>query len=512
MQSPSHVSLKLAAFPSHQMRSGVGASWHSILNAPAGHGGSAFGGQPPVLPMHERLWKSIEAHADFLRLRFIRLEFEWRQFEPKRGDFTWDSPEMKILDRICAWAERSGADVMLQQQWGGAAWNCFPEFRGDPVMETYSAPADLEAFAHGWMRLLDELCVRRGYKCIRWINPINEPGYWWWHLPESYRLLRMEGDREASRRLQFAWLSEACAILRRRLRAEHPAVRLMGPDETDMPVYERLSAEPWFASVDDVDFHSYNSVFDHELPSKPWHYHVGDRIDSLVRRYCSEAHAADKGFYLTEVGSMAYGYGADNPAPGCHLSSLKDAEVLIRSLAAGVDGFSHWSFTNRGDIDGQWQLIDTWSIEHKNWLLQARPHWPAYHILGRAIRHVPKQARVFPVEVTGGGLIGEVREQSRQPGDGLRERHQRVWAVGVQGPDDDAMRVLLVNNSEIPFDFTLTLPDSASGTWSMLDPWTDIPVALTRSSFSSHRLNGVLPSQQLTILSDDKSQCQSGRS
>ncbi|MFA6961895.1 MAG: hypothetical protein WC205_14160 [Opitutaceae bacterium] len=108
------------------MRSGVGASWHSILNAPVGHGGSAFGGQPPVLPLHEPLWQSIETHADLLKLRFIRLEFEWRQFEPRRREFTWDSPEMRILDRICAWAERSGADVMLQQQWGGRGMELLP--------------------------------------------------------------------------------------------------------------------------------------------------------------------------------------------------------------------------------------------------------------------------------------------------------------------------------------------------------------------------------------------------
>ncbi|WP_043583349.1 hypothetical protein [Geminisphaera colitermitum] len=495
-----HVSLKLAAAPSHQMRSGVGASWHSILNAPVGHGGSAFGGQPPVLAVHEPLWKSIEAHATRLRLRFIRLEFEWRQFEPRRGEFTWDSPEMRILDRICAWAEQAGADVMLQQQWGGAAWNCFPEFRGDPAMETYSAPADLNAFADGWMSLLDELYVKRGYRCIKWINPINEPGYWWWHLPESYRLLRVEGDREGSRRLQLNYLAEACAILRRRLRAGHPGVRLMGPDETDMPAYERLAAEPWFAAVDDVDFHSYNSVFDHELLPKAWSYHIGDRIDSLVRRYSAESHAAGKGFYLTEVGSMVYGYGADNPAPGCHLSSLKDVEVLVRSLAAGVDGFSHWSFTNRGDIDGQWQLIDTWNIEHKNWLLEARPHRPAYDILGRATRHVPKCAQIFPVEVTDGGCIGEVREQSRQGRASLNEHYQRVWAVGVQNPDTNEMRILAVNNSEEPFEFTLELPECGGGEWSVLDPWTDAPVALERSLRGSHCLNGVLPPQQLTVL------------
>lgn len=505
MSEKNHVTITPEAIPRHTMRSGIGASWHSILNAPAGHGGSAFGGQPPVLPMHDRLWKSIEGYADTLNLRFIRLEFEWKQFEPRRREFTWDSPEMRILDRICAWAERAGADVMLQQQWGGAAWNCYPEFRGDPVLETYSAPHDLEAFADGWMALLDELYVKRGYRCIKWINPINEPGYWWWHLPESYRLLRVEGDREASRLVQMRHLAEACAILRKRLKVEHPAVRLMGPDETDLPIYGKLSDEPWFPHVDDVDLHSYNSVFDHEPLPKAWNYHIGDRIDGVVRRYCDEAHAVGKGFYLTEVGSMVYGYGADNPAPGSHLSSLKDVEMLIRSLAAGIDGFSHWSFTNRGDIDGHWQLIDTWSIEHKNWLIEARPHRPAFDLLGRAMRHVPKGAHIFPVNIQGGWL-GETREQSLQLGSLLKERHRRVFAVGVRAPSEPkegtGTKILVINNADEAFDFTLESPASLAGgqAWSVLDPWTDEGGALSKSLRDSHRWNGVLPPRQLTIL------------
>lgn len=477
----------------HQMASGVGASWHSILNAPVGHGGSAFGGQPPILPQHEPLWQSIESYADYLRLRFIRLEFEWRQFEPQRGEYTWDSAEMKVLDRICAWAERNDADVMLQQQWGGVAWNSFSQFSGDPAMETYSAPADLDAFADGWMKLLDELYVRKGYRCIKWINPINEPGRWWWHVPESYRILLEEGYGPKAQRLQLDYLAQACAVLRGRLRAEHPEIRLMGPDETDLPVYSSLAAEPWFAHVDDIDFHSYNSVFDHESLPKPWYYHIGDRVDGLVRRYCQEAHHTGKGLYLTEVGSMVYGYGSDVFAPGCELSALKDTEMLIRSLSCGIDGFSRWSFTNRGDIDGQWQLIDTWSIENKYWLKEAKPHRPAFDLPGRAMRHVPKCAQIIPVAVTGGKLQGEP--------------HQRVWAVGLRDAATAQRRILIVNNSEDPFEFTLDLSEAGASVpapaikeWRMLDPWSERSAQLDGAGAGRARVCGVLPPLQLTIL------------
>ncbi|MDQ8194765.1 hypothetical protein QEH59_10035 [Coraliomargarita sp. SDUM461004] len=486
-----HVLFKLGSAPTHQMRSGVGASWHSILNAPTGHGGSAFGGQPPLLPAHEPLWKSIESYASQLKLSLIRLEFEWQQFEPEKGAYNWDSPEMQILDRICAWAQRNGADVLLQQQWGGINWNSFEAFRGDPAMETYSAPADLDAFTTGWMHLLDELYTRRGYTCIKWVNIINEPGYWWWHTPESYRILREEGDRERSKDLQYDYLNKACALVRKRLQIEHPSVRLMGPDETDMPVYERLANEAWFQNVDDIDFHSYNSIFDHCAPSTPYEYPIHERIDKLVARYCKEAHSADKGFYLTEVGSMTYGFGADNSAPGNELSAIKDTELLIRSLRAGIDGFSRWSFTNRGDIDGQWQLIDTWDIEHKNWKKEASPHRPAFDILGRAMSSVPKQAHIIPISIKGGTLDDSP--------------HQRVWATCVQDPITQQARVIIINNSDESFEFTLESPELGNSTlnnteWSLLPSWDDPALPLEKNIINPLCREGNLPARQLTIL------------
>ena len=146
----------------HQMRSGVGASWHAMLFPTLSHGGSAFGGSPPVIPQHERLWHSMEKHADWLALKFIRAEMEWRYFEPHRGQYAWDAPEMKVLERILAWAQRQGSDVMLQCMWVNLPWQAFPEYRGDPALEQASAPADLDAWADGWVALLSTWSASAG--------------------------------------------------------------------------------------------------------------------------------------------------------------------------------------------------------------------------------------------------------------------------------------------------------------------------------------------------------------
>ena len=105
---------------------------------------SGFGATPPVTPQHERLWASLEREASWLALKFIRAEMDWRQWQPSRGVFTWDSAEMRILDRILGWAQRQGSDVMLQCMWRNVELLAFGEYRADPALVRVSAPADLE--------------------------------------------------------------------------------------------------------------------------------------------------------------------------------------------------------------------------------------------------------------------------------------------------------------------------------------------------------------------------------
>jgi len=422
------LTIKVSDHLAHQMLSGVGASWHSILHPPISHGGSAFGGTPPVTPQHEQLWASLEEHASWLGLKFIRAELDWRQWQPEKGRFTWDSPELKILDRILRWAQRHGSDVMLQSMWLNVEWLTFPEYRHDPALTQVSAPADLDAFAAGWVELLRELIERRGFTCIRWINLVNEPNFYWWLVPP-------DNGVNQDRAKQTLYLAEALRKVRAAIQAANLPVKIMGPDFTDLPVIEKLSAEPWWPHVDDVDFHSYCSCFDWEdATAQPAAsaYHMGRRLEQTLAKYRLETKTAGRGLFLTEFGTQTYGYKADDPAPGSFKASLKDTELLIRGLNLGVDGFNHWSFTNRGDMDGQWQFVDTWNRQWKHWLDETTPHRHAYYVLGLATRHLPHRAKILATEVSGGESEG----------------CQRVWAAAVRSPKDASLTVLVVNDAE----------------------------------------------------------------
>ena len=431
-QSPSASEIPLQIEVSgrtiHQMLSGAGASWHSILYPTVSHGGSAFGGSPPVVPKHESLWESMEKQAEWLGLKFIRAEMDWRQWQPEKGRLTWDSPEFKILDRILSWAQRHGSDVMLQCMWHNVEWLAYPEYRHDPALVQVSAPFDLDAFAESWVSLLRELRERRGYTCIRWINLVNEPNYYWWMIPPD-SASRQDRVRQARN------LAEAMGKVRTALKKANLPVKLMGPDYTDLPIFDKIASEPWFAQADDIDFHSYCSCFDWEDPKTlpaSWAYRMGERLSQTLAKYRRETAAAGKGLFLTEAGTQTYGYKADDPAPGSFKASLKDTELLIRTLNIGIDGFNHWSFVNRGDQDGQWQLVDTWDRSWKQWTTEATPHRDAYYVLGLAIRHTPMRALVLETQIAGGRLNGI----------------QRVWASTLQSPKDQSLTILIVNNAD----------------------------------------------------------------
>jgi hypothetical protein len=481
------VSIAVSDRVVHEMLSGVGASWHSILHPPVSHGGSAFDGTPPVIPRHEKLWKSLEHQAEWLGLKFVRAEMDWRQWQPEKGRFTWDSPEMKILDRILSWAQSHGSDVMLQCMWPNVEWLAFPEYRGDPALVQASAPGNLDDLAEGWVVLLRQLIERRGYTCIRWINLVNEPNFYWWLVPPD------TGENQ-DRVRQIRHLAEALRKVRGAVHAAKLPVKIIGPDFVDLPVLGPLADEPWWPYVDEVDFHCYFSCFDWEdtHPLGTIAYRLGDRLPLTLEKYRAETSAAGKGLFLTEFGSYVYSYNThqgDNPIPGSFKASLKDTELLIRALNLGIDGLSHWSFVNRGDMDGQWQFVDTWDRYWKQWIEEAVPHRDAYYVLGLSMRHMPYRAQVLATEVQGAQAQG----------------CQRVWVAAVRSPKDASLTVLIVNDADQPWAARLRVPGWAKNPVKLCSTAGASPETILRYEsvpIGEGVAELILPAFSLTLLTD----------
>lgn len=379
----------------YTMAGGMGASWHAIRATEPGGRGSAWGANPPI--ENEKAWEQIRNHALWLGMDWIRVELDQRMYEPERGKFDWDNEEMRTLYLILDWCEANRADVFLTQMWGHVEWNKLP---GLTAVE--SAPNSMEDFAEGLARLADHLLNTKKYTCIRWLCIVNEPGCLWW-----------KGDRS---------LTEGMRAVRKALDARRIALPLSGPDWTGLP-----DLNPGQIDFDDAvgayDIHAY-------CPMDPL------RAGKLAR-WAAWAHESKKPFFLSEFGNPDLGVGGSDPGPRSYPAVLCNAEAVLRGLAAGVDGFNRWSFLNRGDLDGQWQLVRTWDTKSRRHTEQAEPEPVPYAGYGMLTRLTAKHSDVLAVQTAGGSKDLTLAAALRSPGGNVT-----VLLLNLAGADCEATVIL----------------------------------------------------------------------
>lgn len=354
------------------MAGGIGASWHAISEDSIDEGpeykwalrysnsrGSAWGGNPPVTNVDA--WDQVRKHASWLGLSFIRVELSARMYEPERNKFDWNNDEMKALYFILDWAEANNADVFLQQMWSNVKWNSYPG-----VQPLLSAPRSLTDFAEGIAMLAEHLIVTKKYKCIKWICITNEPpgGTWgsWWSM----------GEKDAP-------LTPALREVRMALDRKNLKIPISGPDWTDLPRFNPSK----------IDFDQYIGAYDiHSYQG------IDEEKQKIVEEWAEWARKHNKPFFLSEIGDMRIGWRDTNPGPKSFAAALSNAESVLRGLSAGVGAFNRWSFTNRGDLDGQWQLIKTWDIEKKKYLENIEVEPAAFYGYGIITRFCSKNSSV----------------------------------------------------------------------------------------------------------------------
>ena len=69
-----------------------------------------------------------------------------------------------------------------------------------------------------------------------------------------------------------------------------------------------------------------------------------------------------------------------------------------RGLNAGIDGFNRWSFLNRGDLDGQWQLVRTWNPITWDYYTEVAPEPVPYYSYGILTRFTAKHSEVLDTQ------------------------------------------------------------------------------------------------------------------
>ena len=378
------VALRIdATHTTHTMAGGMGASWHALgptvygyedLIGPGRNNrtsrGSAFGGNPPL--SYTKAWRDLLGHARWLGLDFCRVEIDMRMYEPDRGKFAWDSDEMKTLYRILDHCRQSGVDVLLTQMWQDVAWNAH-----EGVNRLESAPKSIPDFAEGLGSLLQHLVDNRGYRCIRWLSVTNEPGggwTWWWgpekkcaNLMPAIRAVRAELDRRGLRDVAIA-----------------------APDSFSLTI---AGCEPADRAIGAFALHDYG----------------GEASAAFFNQATQTARARGVPFFVAEFGhafvketkGVMLPFGdVTSEIPKGYSAQLLNAEKVIVGLNAGVDGLNRWSFVNRGDLDGQWQLVRTWNPTSWDYYKDVCPEPVPYYSYGILTRFTAKQSHILEVQGT----------------------------------------------------------------------------------------------------------------
>jgi hypothetical protein len=239
------------------------------------------------------------------------------------------------------------------------------------VNRLQSAPNSVEDFAVGLATLVDHLVKTKGYTCIRWLCIVNEPGRpgsWW-----------QGSDKKG------VSLMPALHAVRAELDRRGIPIGLCAPDWTD-PTWSSVENTPEFDFNDKVveafDAHNYESS-----PS----------VD-LMKVWVDKARGRGVPFRSAEFGSNLKKVGNGTQDVRAYENQLLNAEKIIEGLNIGIDAFNRWSFTNRGDLDGQWQLVRTFNPETWEYSKRVTPVPASFYSHAILTRFMSKRSDVLKIE------------------------------------------------------------------------------------------------------------------
>jgi hypothetical protein len=432
-QQKSAPELKIAVDPQtvlNTMQGGFGASMHAIedslpVSTDGGKyrswGGSVWGGNPSA--EDSARWRAIYKHADWLGLDWCRLEVDHGMYEPEKGKFTFDNREMRILYRYLDYCQSRGVDVYFTEMWPDVKWLVHQNFLGDAVAELRSAPNDFQAWAKGYAHLLDYLINERGYSCIKWVSVNNEPheNWSWWKAADGSPQDILAGLQAMKSEMDA--LNLPCKLV-----------------ATDAPFkYEIKDEAKYLPYIGALAFHDYGSVFDW-WGKNP----IMQQTETALQKWKDFARTnGNLPVFMAEFGSFLFGIVKDTDGPARWISLIHDAELVIRLANAGIDGMNRWSFINRGDLDGHWQLIDTWDAKNHRLRDSITPHQNSYFVYGLISRFTSKYSDVLITTVLGGADT-----TTFVAADGKRQALQRVFAATFRSPKSKTISMFIVNDSE----------------------------------------------------------------
>jgi hypothetical protein len=425
----------------NKMQGGFGASMHAIEDSITvstiykgkyrSWGGSVWGANPPL--DDEVAWQKTFELSDWLGLDWCRVEIEHQMFKPEKEVFDTTCYEMKVLYKWLDYCQNNNIDVLLQEMWPNVEWLAHESFRDDPVELLRSAPNDFEAWADGIGQLLDFLVKDKNYTCIKWFSIANEPmEHWsWWKAKDGSPQDILPGLIAVKNEIDERKLPVQIAAPDFPMKYTHK-----GLDQHTIECCKYAGA---------YSFHDYAAKPDW-WDKKPPILHSVQSLNDWKKQAVKDG---NKPLFVAEFGTFMYGILKDTDGPSRYLSLIRDVQYVIRTSQVGVDAFNRWSLINRGDLDGQWQLIDTWDTKRFKPLPAEKivPHKNSFNMYGLLPRFTAKYSEVIKTEVSGGKdtiTIADLYERT----DTLI-RH--VFASAFRCPKSGNYSVFINNDDKKPY-------------------------------------------------------------
>ncbi|WP_017812991.1 chitobiase/beta-hexosaminidase C-terminal domain-containing protein [Paenibacillus shenyangensis] len=310
---------------------------------------------------NDAYWAMDVNRIQKIQPKVARVWFQIDWMEPKKGQYTFDSPKMKEFYRYLDALKGAGTEVELNFGWKVGQtvqdWFNFPDLK-DPYV---SAPTDLNAYAASASAALNELINKRGYDNVKYMTFYNESnGSWDFEGPADQKAYFAEMTRKVSDRLQADGLRDQ--------------IEIWGPEESgalDWISYMKQNADSVF---DAYTFHVYGTSY--------------DGLKSVIDQRTTIA--GNKPVVMTE-----FGWSADD-ASGWDAGF---ANSIIRAANDGLKGALMWQMNGAwtsdpdGDTNGTYTMWSSLPLD--------RMPRKTYYSAGFLNRYIPEHSDVLAVD-TGG--------------------------------------------------------------------------------------------------------------
>lgn len=339
-----------------QMAEGIGC------NILATHQGSL----PPL--SNEAAWQQVMDGLDDLKIGWMRasaLPGRDRSWNDETQTWDFSTEPFQCLRRIGHWAKANAVHLMIDP---------FSTPRSMRSPGTAMA-TDPNLYAERFILTLAEWTRNEGLDSCVYLGLLNE-SIWGPNKDGFDAVPKFHAMFEAVRRTLDKYGFENLGLL--------------GPSALctqEYPILDffahGLDPDPLLAGYDQ---HFYGIRLDWIQGNDPCFVSMSELTDRYIRNMAGYAHNRGKPFFITEMGTFYVGrlfWGErDYDGPSSHTSLIMDAELIVRGINNGADGFLRWAFSVRPDFDGAWSLMDN----RDGHITPSAEAYPLYRMLMRAIR------------------------------------------------------------------------------------------------------------------------------